>query len=142
MKNIQNILFIVSLFSALATEAAISTKTFGTVTEFSTTRSNGTLEQFNAQLKDAHLVVVDFYAPWCGPCKALGPCIEKLASEFKNVKFIKVNIDKYKEVATKYNVKSIPQLLFFQDGMTQPKETLLGKQTPAAIKKAITKWSA
>jgi len=62
-------------------------------------------------------VVVDFWAPWCGPCLRLAPITEKLADEYTGkVKFCKLNVDENRQTARKYQVMSIPLLLFFKDG--------------------------
>jgi len=62
-------------------------------------------------------VVVDFWASWCSPCKILSPTVEEVASEMKNkAKFAKVNVDDNLELAQKFQVMSIPTLIFFRDG--------------------------
>lgn len=62
------------------------------------------------------LVLVDFYADWCGPCKATGPIIEELASDMSDVRFVKVDVDANQEIAGSYSVFSIPTFLIFKDG--------------------------
>lgn len=62
------------------------------------------------------LVLVDFWADWCGPCRMLAPTIDELAKENPNVVIGKLNVDDYPELAGKYGVMSIPTLLFFKDG--------------------------
>ena len=61
-------------------------------------------------------VVIDFWAAWCGPCKILSPVVEELASEMKNIKFGSVDVDAQSELAQRFQVMSIPTLLFFKDG--------------------------
>lgn len=62
------------------------------------------------------VVVVDFFAPWCGPCKMIMPEIEALANKRTDVKFIAVNVDDYRDLALENNVKSIPTLVVYKDG--------------------------
>lgn len=62
-------------------------------------------------------VLVDFHAPWCGPCKVLGPIIDELATEYSDrVKIVKINVDRNPELSTKFKIKSIPSLAFIKQG--------------------------
>ncbi len=79
------------------------------------TLEDGTFE--NEVLKSDIPVLVDFWATWCGPCKAIAPVVEQIATDFKGkVKVGKMDIDKHQVVAQKFNIRSIPTLLVFKGG--------------------------
>ena len=72
---------------------------------------------FNEKTNSAdQVVVVDFFATWCGPCKMLTPVLEKAADELTNVPFYKVDIDEEMELANQYKIMTLPTLLFFKGG--------------------------
>lgn len=74
-------------------------------------------ENVNEIIESGKPVVIDFWATWCGPCKAIGPYIEELAQEYEGKVVIgKYNVDEENDLAVKYRVMSIPTLLFFKDG--------------------------
>ena len=72
-------------------------------------------EDFNDIISNGK-VVVDFFATWCGPCKMLGPVFEKVSEEVNNVKFVKLDVDKFNDIAREYGVMSIPTLILFENG--------------------------
>ena len=96
-----------------------------------------TSNNFKNEVYEAEMpVLVDFYADWCGPCKAMGPIVEDLASEYAGkVKVGKVNVDENQELAMKYSVMSIPTFLVFK-GEDVVARTM-GMQDKAALVKAM-----
>ena len=88
-------------------------------------------EQFDSIVKDG-VSLVDFYADWCGPCKMLAPFVEEVAEEYEGkVKVCKVNVDNVETLAYKYNVRSIPTLMYFKDGKL--KDVSVGFQNKSDI---------
>ena len=78
-------------------------------------------------IKNNNKVIVDCYAPWCGPCKMISPIMDELAQEVDDTMFIKINIDENEEVSEKYNIMSIPTILYFKD--IELKEQIVGFKT-------------
>lgn len=96
----------------------------------------------NEVVNSTQPVLVDFWAPWCGPCRMLTPTIEKLADQFAGkVKVGKLNTDDNQDVAVRYAISSIPQLLFFGGG-DKPKERMVGVQPEATLVKTLNSMLA
>ena len=96
---------------------------------------------FEQAVSTKRLVLVDLWAPWCGPCVMVAPILEKLSQEFaSSLKVVKVNVDESPRVAQKYNARSIPMLLFMRDG--ELVDTVIGAQPEHVLRGEVEKLLA
>ena len=75
-----------------------------------------TSENFNREMANNDLLLVDFWAEWCGPCKSMHPIFTRMAKKYKRVRFARVNVDNAQDIASKYGVQSIPTFIMFKNG--------------------------
>jgi thioredoxin 1 len=93
-------------------------------------------DTFDAEVLGASTpVVVDFWAPWCGPCKAIEPSLDELADANAGVEFVKLDIDENPRTANRFGVLSLPTVMLFQDG--EPRETVYGARPKKHFQKTF-----
>jgi thioredoxin 1 len=97
-------------------------------------------DRFDEQvLRSERPVVVDFWAPWCGPCRAVHPILEQLAEAHEGlVEFVKLNIDENPAAAARYEIFSIPTVILFEGG--EPRETVIGARPRTYYERAFAGW--
>lgn len=93
----------------------------------------GNSQNFNELIND-DIVLVDFFATWCGPCKMLSPVLEELANDRSELKIVKVDVDADSDLARQYGVMSVPTLMLFKKG------NLMASQSGYMPKETLTKW--
>nr|YP_009315726.1 Thioredoxin [Trichogloeopsis pedicellata]SCW24384.1 Thioredoxin [Trichogloeopsis pedicellata] len=95
---------------------------------------------FNEEvLEHDQLVLVDFWAPWCGPCRMVAPVVDQIANEYSNsIKVVKINTDENPTTATEYGIRSIPTLMIFKDG--DRVDTVIGAVPKSTLATTVNKY--
>lgn len=86
-----------------------------------------TEEEFNNQLKEG-IIILDFFANWCGPCKELSPILDKIESKYSKIKIMKINIENNNLITETYDIRSLPTLIFYYKGEIFHRETGFSKE--------------
>ena len=94
-----------------------------------------TSQNFNQEISNNDLLLVDFWAEWCGPCKSMHPIFTRMAKKYKQVRFARVNVDNAQDIAMKYGVQSIPTFIMFKNGIFFYPKMLIDAQWCLARKK-------
>ena len=96
-------------------------------------------ESFAEEVLEAgHPVVVEFWAPWCGPCRVIAPALEELAATTERIDFVKLDVDESPETAARYGVLSLPTVILFDGG--EPRETVIGARPKRHFERAFADY--
>lgn len=98
---------------------------------------NLTSETFSKALEDNTVLIVDFWADWCGPCLKVAPILDEISSEY-NIEIAKVHVDENPETSSKYEVSSIPTIMVFENGI--PVKKIIGAQPKHKLVKELEGW--
>lgn len=96
--------------------------------------------EFEAVISDNRITIVDFWAPWCLPCKAITPLLDELDAAYSELKLVKINVDEHREVLNAYGIMSIPTVLLFVDGLLV--STLMGAKPKQVYAELIESYLA
>ena len=97
--------------------------------------------QFHDLIKENNLVVLDFFATWCGPCKVLTPQLESLSKKYSDVIFIKVDVDEFEDITSSHQVSAMPTIMFYKKGQNLKDETVVGGGQIKQIESVIQKYN-
>jgi thioredoxin len=91
---------------------------------------------FDSALKQSRKILVDFWAPWCRPCRQMDPIMERISKKFDSMVFARVNIEEYKDIATRYHISSLPAFVVFRDA--KPSQSRIGTISEQALEEFVS----
>jgi thioredoxin 1 len=91
---------------------------------------------FDSILKSTKKVFVDFWAPWCAPCKKMNPLIERMADRYETITFARVNVEEFSELASKYHISSLPAFVFFSN--SRPAQSKIGTVSETELERFVS----
>jgi thioredoxin len=97
--------------------------------------------QFHDLIKNNDIVVLDFFATWCGPCKVLTPQLESLSKVYPNVVFLKVDVDEFENIASQHQISAMPTIMFYKNGYLLKDDTVVGGGQINKIEQVIQKYT-